>query len=1690
MSDDLYQHPVILGDETTDLQTSTLSRIGEAFTKGIPAAAISGTLGIANTFLDYTGKQAYDIEEEVRKWDESAGQYYAENQSAVDLVGFVAGSFIPGGAGVKALQLARGGNAVGAVGRALNFASSRRNAAMEQALKEVGKDGGTIRSLVSSAARRRQLGWEVADQALLGVAAESAILATMNDSPVFDKDTYGDFIQNFGIGVLLSGGIGGALGSLGARGILKSAQKEVQAAMRDVDTVLSYEKMGLTKGTELLGFAESIAKLPDSAGNIKFDYAGGSVELPTSDALRAARDRAVKVAEEKLAIEFTNLAEGNATVGQAYFDFIKRGSNAAKETGMDPDEVLNVLTGYLQNVKKVSNIDEAALAADSRKFYANLHPSRNPNDPIEKWSGGAFTTNRAKSRNQEGYMLNEGVESTDLIIANLDELPEQHAKQAFQNHDIDLLRLPNGELRVNPKSPNITRVRENPFIVKKFMDLETGTIMPETTVVFGDTITKDALRFGDDFIAAGRKSFTQSADEVFDLTRAPIEASARWAWASKLEVGNLMKITKGKINVDDLPLMQRVVELESSTSPGTLEKLTFFKDGEAFKAGELGPSLTEAMEAARLDVLQAALNNWDSATHGSVPDTRAMAAHLNTSVDWVEDAITRNFTLPGAGENIRGEVFSTANALKPKTVQVEWDLTPARGQMLPEDAYNMNMGPQNIAVKELTKAYQVEIRSRANKVAAAAVLEDDYGLFIEMDSLSRYTSVEGAGAGTWTASNASYGERAKLAVQDTGAKVQLVSQRRRDAVVETLAPYKEAIVASPTAQIEFGVITTALRKNPNQFHFDDLDSTLMVSKEVADYARVNQVDVHDAIAVLQPKSQHPVSYKLQSSEVADFLRESSNINFLRQDKFATLRRATGLTSEIPQKPVVYAPPIDTVRYPYHAFVRAKEQIGVATDVTMITAKSEDQLRLLASKVDSGRYDVLFKGDTENYFKAKGQYDYSETLSQARVNSDLARTGVLADFFPETRLENVMTDWLRFHANQEEKLVRDAVQVNSRQFFSEMQFLSDTHRLESESVARGIGSKFKKAVADPFGDYIKTALNISKQQEVPLLDSLNEFVDKVGMKAGDAIEKAFGSAKMDGDFNRVNDIAAKHGLGRPYMDVETYVAANERYPKNIVREIVQKANAVLATVTLRFDFANSLLNIISTPIMLGTEMQSIKGLIGKNSELAGKLAELTSVKVPGQNFAAPSTTKLTIGGVQNFFGPQKDALLARYREIGAIKDIGQKYHEMLDSLTYDPTIGASKWKDRVDRGVEIGAKITGNNFSEEFTRFVSADVMRQMTDPLVAAGRMNLKEQNAYIGTFVNRVQGNYVTSQRPLIFQGTTGGAVSLFQTYAFNVLQQLHRHMEAGDKKSLAVFAGLQSTVFGFNGLPFFDAINTHIIGSAISNNPEHKDMYSVLPKFNKELGDWMLYGSASAFPLLSGSMPALYTRGDINPRHVTILPTNPLDVPAVQASIKAVTAVANFAKQAGGGADLSQAMLQGLEHQGLNRPLAGFAQLLNGQSTTSKGTLISAASDMETTTFLGGLKNRMIDYGGVSRLLGARPMDEAVSLNQMYRNKTYEALDKNRIERLGTVVKSKLYNNEVPTEEEVEDFMIRYTRSGGRIESFSQFMQRAYRDANQSVVNQTMLKVNSSTGRKMMDLMGGDMLPDYRNQLDGFGD
>ncbi|HEY9657016.1 MAG TPA: hypothetical protein V6C65_01030, partial [Allocoleopsis sp.] len=370
-----------------------------------------------------------------------------------------------------------------------------------------------------------------------------------------------------------------------------------------------------------------------------------------------------------------------------------------------------------------------------------------------------------------------------------------------------------------------------------------------------------------------------------------------------------------------------------------------------------------------------------------------------------------------------------------------------------------------------------------------------------------------------------------------------------------------------------------------------------------------------------------------------------------------------------------------------------------------------------------------------------------------------------------------------------------------------------------------------------------------------------------------------------------------------------------------------------------------------PIMLGTELSSIKALAKSNPEVLGALQNLMQTQVPGSDIQFPSTIKLIYNAVRNYWNDD-GTLLQRYKQGGHVSSILQQTKDALGDMAYRPDLAPPAWAQKLNNAVAIGAKITGSDFHEQMTRFVSADVMRQLTDPLVKAGQMSVADQEAFMGTFVNRVQGNYVRSQRPQIFQGTVGAAIGLFQTYQFNVLQQLFRHIADGNTRALLTFGGLQTSIYGLNGLPFFDAINQHVIANA-AGNTDHKDAYTTVPQImGKQLGDWLMYGTPSAFPLWAGKGPALYSRGDINPRNSTIIPTSLSEIPAVSAGMHLAQTIYNFGSNIGNGANIGQAMLQALEHQGWNRPLAGFAQVLAGKSTTTNGNLVSAASDFHTTS------------------------------------------------------------------------------------------------------------------------------------------
>lgn len=438
----------------------------------------------------------------------------------------------------------------------------------------------------------------------------------------------------------------------------------------------------------------------------------------------------------------------------------------------------------------------------------------------------------------------------------------------------------------------------------------------------------------------------------------------------------------------------------------------------------------------------------------------------------------------------------------------------------------------------------------------------------------------------------------------------------------------------------------------------------------------------------------------------------------------------------------------------------------------------------------------------------------------------------------------------------------------------------------------------------------------------------------------------------------------------------------------------------------------------------------------------------------------------------------------YQDHGYMTRITDQYKNVLDDLAFNPAEGVTSWNTKINsafkKAGELGDKgeiLTGNRLAEEFNRFVAADVMKQISDVAVSRGLMTAKEQLAYINTFVNRTQGNYLAAQRPHMFQGPIGQAIGLFQTYQFNLMQQLLRHVGEGHSKDAMTLLALQGTIHGMNGLPAFNAVNTHIVGNA-SGNTTHRDLYdTAYGVVGKEAGDWLMYGAASnALGLLHPDLKInLYTRGDINPRHVTLVPTNPATVPIVQASAKFFGNLFETAGKLAAGGDISTTLLQGLEHNGLSRPLAGLAQTLEGinnpqyasYSTSNKGNIIAA--------------NDLLSLANLGRLAGGKPIDEAIAIDAAYRFKAYGLEDAARRAKLGEAIKTTMMAGENPTKDQIETFAQKYAETGGRQEDFNKWFASLYATANTSQANELSNNLNSPFSQSMQRIMGGREFKDF---------
>lgn len=1668
-------------------QPSVMDSIGSVITKAIPLTALSVVNSFANTAIEMQNWLGLPIP----KWSTDAEldaigatdykDYYDKHQQGIEAAGFAVGSLIPGLAAVKVMKLAQLGKMGAVMQRATSLFSGPRDAIIADAVGQINAgDASLFGSLTSAKYKAIALG--VGDQALQSLAFETAVAGTMQGSPIMEQQDLVDVATNMFYGVLVGGGIGGALEGFTTRALLNKASVAADFATKnsELTTRYGFAEGASYRGQSILGdrvvaLMDSLDKIPDDTANLLAQK-------------KALFTKDTGVLDSKLLLG--QLAgEGNEDLASSTFDTLM----SMKAAGQSKEDVYN----YLAGLAKISRIDEPSTIPTGDSFFINRFAPKQSygfEDIITKAPlDSADLSLKYELRPYAGTPV--VANAADTFVATDGSTVTKYLKvgDAWQD-GADIFVDKNLQIHVNPNAPNLAgrvpregegRVLTN---AEERVFRKTGSLPESSKPLTGapiilNTITKDIQSSAEPVVGDfglvsevkqglfyGKKFSLQSVDSPITVNTPTIDANARYVWAAKrgIRAGDT-------IDTSDVPMLEQLYK-EGISSP---EGFTEYMKNAAGKAIKLSDG--EDLPYSPTDMLNMIRGAKDDLIHDlttgdSKLSSEAIAIRANVPEKYLADGFK--------AEKPADYMVDAAQWTQPNHVKLEYDI----GNTMTADG--------NILRGILLSQERIKVIQAAAETAMSREFGQDYVQLMAKGVSSADATITGAKAGFVSFANSAYGTLGQV-MERVGRFATNTIQQRLGNYSKILGPAANAIREDTQASAELGAFIAARRRTGENYTFlpADLATKYWRSPDTAVLTKSLIRDKTGAIvdwnkdytpdgflpgaalvdnAVRVPDAALHTFYDL-SPKVAAFERAQQQINDTRIISRNNWRTAQGLPGSLTETGTLYAPPIDTAKYPHFAYVKAKPGTAFSDDDTaVITAENASLLEQKMAAL-SPDYSIYTKDMLAKDHQIAGDYQYNRNFANSRVNSDLARRGILNDIFPDTRPETIIQQYIDFNTRQETRLVRDYIELGNSQLFAELRALGDRFTGAETSQTGYLGKLFGKGVEDPYESYVKTALAIGPRDEYRLWANSQEKIEAFADSAFRAAKTAFSSAKAGVlPFEEASATMEQFGLGNPYKAATDamgayYNVANKLPPTRILSRIVGTANAITSATAIRLDAWQSAINIISSPILTMGEGKSLRNYLLNNPELSTVLPD-------GSNRVVPSVTKAMFGAIKDLWNPdmQKEwfPLLQR---MGIIKENTSEYFSMINDLAlpYGKGINESAVLNKLQNAVDTASQFTGSQWTENNVRMMAAFTSLRLQKAAGVTGQDLIDN----MGTFVNRVHGNYIASQRPVAFQGPIGQAMGLFQTYQFNMFQQLFRYVEDGEHKTLALMAALQGGLFGLQSLPGFQMINQHIVGNA-AGNIGHKDLYGTTTSFfDKKLGDWLLYGAASNV-LGTG----LYSRGDINPRSISILPINPMDYPAVSGAVNFLSTLWNTTDKVVQGGSVTDSIMLGMEHNGISRPLSGLGQLMQGYVSTQKGDLVSAIRPNMGDNSSGW--GDIISMANFGRLAGARPLDEAIAMDMQYRTTLYEAKDASRIERLGAAVKEGLAGNQMLDTTKLDGFAKTYAEAGGQINHFGQKIMEWSQEANVSKANMVFRGLQKPINQQMMIQMGGVPLPDFMNR------
>ena len=807
--------------------------------------------------------------------------------------------------------------------------------------------------------------------------------------------------------------------------------------------------------------------------------------------------------------------------------------------------------------------------------------------------------------------------------------------------------------------------------------------------------------------------------------------------------------------------------------------------------------------------------------------------------------------------------------------------------------------------------------------------------------------------------------------------------------------------------------------------------------------------------------------KIENKELAQYWRANIRANSTIVEGKRTIAGLKGLQTNL-RDDVLYPGALDPDRYKQIKFV-FMEKGGVMADRRPAIIGAPDEATLLRrEQLLKEKYGdavtVRSVKDTKDFYNEVGDYDNALALNEWRTNSMLQRQGIMSDLMPDVTPQ-LFDSYRKGMQRQWSGVADNMTEMRYSEEFASLEAASRTHQLQV--------SNFKgEEVADNFKAQIATMLNKENKEQFQGWRDMQEGLDKTITKVYSTIKSSLTSAKSNTDYATINKYMEKYDVPMVYNEqVGKMLVETEGVPEAMLKDLIPKLNGAAATMMLRLDYIQPFINALSTPITAFPELKHLIDSAPKLAQQSNALTQMTT-QLPsdalnaaavagGAKYSMTSNTKLMMQAVKDFWA--KPELAKDYYAKGFTSSVVREMRDVTDKLALDPRVlkekGISQYTGAFQKTVDILAKPA--DFSEEFTKFTAA----RMADlVLTKSGIPEGTVKNMAINSFIKRVHGNYTYAQRPALFQGIVGQAVGLFQTYQFNLFQQLLRHV--GDKQVAAAagMMGLQAGIFGAQSVPGFRAMSEYIG----EKSQEGDDFYSLTQDaVGEEASEWILFGLASNFtkPVIGHGLE-LYTRGDLNPRTPFIIPTSIEEIPVYSLATKAVGSMLQAADAVSEGVPAGQVFAEALASNGVNRPLAGLGQILAGTRTTSKGSLLVNLQDM--------------DWAQKAvRLLGTKTLDESVAVQTYYRTKAYQSYRQEKVNQIGRNVRTQFRSGEFDSGA-YRSFMQGYAEQGGTVDGYDQWIHSQAVGATESQIYGMYNENMSPEGRYMQRVLGAD-IPDF---------